>query len=67
MICGKKDQANSCSRRAVWRVVVNDLSPKGERTESWIDKDEHAAATIEYLVESSQLQLIKNAVSAQES
>lgn len=48
-------------RGVLWHVVINDLPPKDERTESWIDKDERAAATIGYLVESSQLQLIKNA------
>ncbi|XP_062538902.1 uncharacterized protein LOC134207192 [Armigeres subalbatus] len=37
-----------------------------ERTEAWIDKNERAAATIGYLVESSQLQLIKNTSSARE-
>lgn len=54
-------------REGLWRVVVNDLPTEDETTEAWIDKDERAAATIGYLVESSQLQLIKNATTAQES
>lgn len=48
-------------REGLWRVIADDLPPVNRRTEAWVDKDERAAATIGYLVENSQLQLIKNA------
>lgn len=54
-------------REGLWRVIADDLPPRNGRTEAWIDKDERAAATIGYLVENSQLQLIKNALTAQET
>lgn len=52
-------------REGLWRVIVNDIPEV--KSETWIDKDERAAATIGYLVESSQLQLIKSASSAKET
>ncbi|KXJ73151.1 hypothetical protein RP20_CCG016410 [Aedes albopictus] len=54
-------------REGLWRVIADDLPPVNRRTEAWVDKDERAAATIGYLVENSQLQLIKNATTAQET
>lgn len=52
-------------REGLWRVIV-DAIPK-TKTDAWIEKDEKAAATIGYLVENSQLQLIKDASSAKET
>lgn len=54
-------------REGLWRVIVDDLPAIEKRSTVWVDKDERAAATIGYLVENSQLQLIKNARSAQET
>lgn len=54
-------------REGLWRVVADNPPAVDERSDAWVDKDERAAATIGYLVENSQLQLIKNANTAQET
>ena len=54
-------------REGLWRVVADNPPAVDERSDAWVDKDERAAATIGYLVENSQLKLIKNANTAQET
>lgn len=54
-------------REGLWRVIANDLPPKDSRSEEWLDKGERAVVMIGFLVDNCQLQLIKNAGTAQET
>lgn len=55
------------TREGLWKYVVGVVPPVKERSDEWIEKNELTLQSIGYLVDDSQLRLIKDATTAQEA
>lgn len=55
------------TREGLWRYVAEEVPALKDRSEDWITKNDLTLQTIGYLVEDPQMQLIKDAMTAQEA